>query len=168
MSGYCVLCLPNPDLPSFQNLFGVIGIFLCVYSIVWCLLFYFKSPNKFQQNSSFYHLQSYRSIINQQSLPEYLLDAFNSHWDLCALPHLLQDHDSHQSPSNILLAIAYLHLFQRSPSYPCVLEWLFTLHMSPILSMILVPWLASLHSSLTSLTTSNVAFTSVLFQRSMK
>ncbi len=75
MSGCYVPCLPYPDpsflwhrisvcylpfllypdLLPFLNLFGVIGIFLCAYCVVWCLLFYFKSIMKFQQDSSIYY-----------------------------------------------------------------------------------------------------------------
>ncbi len=58
--------------------------------------------------------QSYQSIFNQQSLPSYLLDSFCSNWDFCALPCLLHDIDSHQSPTSLSSAVAHLNLFQSS------------------------------------------------------
>ncbi len=75
----------------------------------------------FQQDSSYHH-QSFQSIINQQSLPTYLLDAFCNHWDFCSLPRLLQHLDSHQSPSTISSAIQRLNLFQSSPDFHRILE----------------------------------------------
>ncbi len=69
-----------------------------------------------------YHHQPFQSIINQQSLPTYLLDAFCNHWDFCSLLHLLQCLDSHQRPSTISSAIQHSNLFQSSPNFHCILE----------------------------------------------
>ncbi len=122
MSGCYVPLLSNPDLPTCQFLFGVIGIFLSACWTIWHLFFYFKSPMAYQQDSSFFHHQFYQSIINQQSLPDCILEAFCSHWNCCSLPHLLPNIDSHPSPSSLSSAIAHLHLFQNSHVFHCILE----------------------------------------------
>ena len=124
MSGCYVPCLPNPDSP-FLTLFGFIGFIFCVCWIIWRLLFNFKSPLQYQQESPYHH-QSYQSIINQQSLPTYLLDAFCNHGDFCSLLRLLQNLDSHQSPSTISSAIQRLNLFRSSTDFHRILEC--TLH----------------------------------------
>ncbi len=69
--------LANPDVPSF-HLFGFIRMIPSSW-IVWHLLFYFKPPMTYQQDSSFSHHQSFQSIINLQSLPDYILDSSCSH-----------------------------------------------------------------------------------------
>ncbi len=112
--------------------------------------------------------QSYHSIINHLSLPDYILDAFCSHWDICALPHLLHELDSHQSPSSLSSAIACLHLFQISPQLHCILECISHTPDGILLVYNLGASVVLLHSSLTSLIMLNAAFLFVIFQRSMK
>ncbi len=114
MSGCYVPCLPNPDPTSFLTLLGFIGIMFFTCWIIWCLQLHFKPSMTYQLDSSFYHHQSYQSIITKQSLPDYLLDTFCSHLDFCLLSHLLQYFDSHQSPSSFPSAIAHLNFFQSS------------------------------------------------------
>ncbi len=116
MSGCNVRLFLYPDLPSFLNLFGAIRILLYASCVVYHHLLSFKSPIKFQQDSSLHHHQSHQSIINQLSLPDF------SHWDFCALQCLLYDLDSHQSPSSLSSAIACLNLFLSSPQHHCILE----------------------------------------------
>ena len=167
MSGCYVPCLPNPDPPSFLTLVGFIGIIFCALLIIMRLLFHIKSPVNYHQQSPYHH-QPFQSIINQQSLPIYLLDAFCNHWDFCSLPRLLQHLDSHQNPSSISSAIQRLNLFQSSPDFIVSLNVLLTPQMTLFLSMILVLQLALLRSSLTSLIMSNAAFLFEISQRSMK
>ncbi len=97
-----VPCLPNPD--SFLTFVGFIGLIFSALFIIMRLLFHIKQPMNYHQQSPYHH-QPFQSIINQQSLPTYLLDAFCNHWDFCSLPRLLQHLDSHQSPSTISSAI---------------------------------------------------------------
>ncbi len=126
ISGYYMPVLPNLDPPSFLTThFGFIGIILCTCWIIWCILFHFNTPMTYQQDSSYHH-QSFQSIINHQSLPTYLLDAFCNNLDFCLLLHLLQHLDSYQSPLTISSAIQCLNLFQSSPNFHCIFE--FTSH----------------------------------------
>ncbi len=69
-----------------------------------------------------YHHQPFQSIINKQSLPTYLLDAFCNHWDFCSLQRFLQPLDLHQSPSTISSAIQHLNLFRSSTNFHRILE----------------------------------------------
>ena len=121
MSACYLPCLPNPDPPSFLTLVGFIGIIFSALLIIMRLLFHIKQPMNYHQQSPHHH-QSFQSIINQQSLPTYLLDVFCTHWDFCSLPRLLQHLDSHQSSSTISSAIQHLNLFQSSPNFHCILE----------------------------------------------
>ena len=167
MSGCYVPCLPNPDQPSFLTLVGFIGIIFSALLIILRPLFHIKQPMNYHKQSPYHH-QSFQSIINQQSLPTYLLDTFCNHWDFCLLPHLLQHLDSHQSPSTISSAIQCLNLFQSSPKFHHILECTSHTPDDTVLSTILVLLLALPHSSLTSLTMSNAAFLSKISLRSMK
>ncbi len=167
MSACYLPCLPNPDQPFFLTLIGFIGIILCAFLSFLCLLFHIKQPINYQQKSPYHH-QPFQSIINQQSLPTYLLDAFCSHWDFCSLLHLLQHLDSHQSASTISSAIQRLNLFQSSPDFHCMIEC--TYH-TPDATLLVYNLGAS--AGLTpfksdSLTMSNAAFLSKISQRSMK
>ncbi len=121
MSGCYVPCLPNPNPPSFLTFVGFIGIIFCPFLIIMRLLFHIKQPMNYHQQSTYHH-QRFQFIINQQSLPTYLLDAFCNHWDFCLLPRLLQHLDSHQSPSTISFAIQHLNLFQSLPNFHHILE----------------------------------------------
>ncbi len=118
--------------------FSLFGIIFCTCWIILRLLFHIKSPMNYQQESSYHH-QPFQSIIKQQSLPTYLLDAFCNHGDFCSLPYLLQNLDSHQSPSSISSALQHLNLFLASLNVPL------TPHMTLVLSMIWVLLLALLH-----------------------
>ncbi len=75
-----------------------------------------------QLDSLLNHHQSYQFIINQQSLPSYLLNTFCSDWDFCSLPHLLPDLDSQQNQSSLSSNIVHLNLFHSSPAFHCTLE----------------------------------------------
>ncbi len=142
MSGCYLPLLPNPDLYFFLLLFGLIRNFLHASWIVWYLLFYFKSSNKFLQDSSFYNHQSYQYFINQSSLPHYLLDVFCSNWDFCS-NHIL---------CNILTPIrVHPHSYLQLPTwFSSQAHLLFILSrnvllapmMTPFLSTNLVLWLA--------------------------
>ncbi len=122
MSGCYVPCLPNPDSSSFLPLVGFIGIIFGALLIIMRLLFHIKQPMNYHQQSPYHH-QPFQSIINQQSLPTYLLDAFCNHWDFCSLPRLLQHLDSHQSQSTISSTIQCMNLFWSSPHFHCILEY---------------------------------------------
>ncbi len=164
---FLVPCLPNPEQLSFLTFVGFIEIFLSAFWIILRLSFHIKQPMNYHKQSPYHH-QPFQSIINQQSLPTYLLDAFCNHWDFCSLLCLLQHLDSHQSPSTISSAIHCLNLFQSSPNFHRILECTSHTPDDTFLSMILVLLLALLHSSLTSLTMSNAAFLSEISLRSMK
>ena len=141
MSGCYVPCLPNPDPPSFLTLVLFIGIIFCACLIILRLLSHIKSPMNYHKLSPYHH-HSFQSIINQQSLPTYLLDAFCNHWDFCSLPHLLQHLDSHQSPSTISSAIQCLISFEARLIFIVSLNVLVIPWMKLFLSTILVLLLA--------------------------
>ncbi len=103
------------------------------------------------------------TITNQQSLPDYLLGAFCSHWDFCSLPHLLQNLNSHQIPSSLQSALICQNFFQSLPNSIISCNLLLTPLVTHFLSMITVLLLALLLSSLTYLTVSNAAVLSVMF-----
>ncbi len=143
-------------MPFLTNLVPLYYVsFWCHFNLSKCLLdclapyLLFQTTNNIPTRFSSYHHQSYQSIINQLPLPYYLLDAFSSHWDFCSLPHLMQDLDSHQSPSSLSTVITHLNLSKTHTIF--IVSWnaLFTLRMSPLLSKILVLCMALLHSSLT-------------------
>ncbi len=76
----------------------------------------FQITNEVQHDSSLYHHQTY------QSIPDYLLEAFCSHWNFCALPCLMHDFDFHHNSSSLSSDIVCLNLFQRSPQLHCILQ----------------------------------------------
>ncbi len=139
------------------------------YVPVWLFgAFYFISSHQWTTNKIHLFHQSYQSIINQLSLPDFLLDVFCSHWDFCELWWLLEKLDSHQSSSSIS---SVWHAWISSRAHlNFIISWnaLLTPQMTLFLSMILALLLALFQSSLTSLTMSNAAFLSVIFQRSTK
>ncbi len=161
MSGCYVPCLPNPDQPSFLTLFGFIGIIFCSCFIILCLLFHFKSPMNYRQESPYHH-QSYQSIINQQSLPVYLLDPFCMKWGIL---HITTSSSKSWLLPEPILSHLLFHTQISSKGHPnfiVSLNVLLTCQMTPLLSAILLLLLALLYSSLTSLTISNAAFLSMI------
>ncbi len=108
---FLVPCPQNPDQLSFLTLVGFIGIIFSTLLIIMRLLLHIKQPMNYHQQSPYHH-QPFQSIINQQSLPTYLLDTFCYHWDFCSLPRLLQHLDFHQILTNITSAIQCLNLLK--------------------------------------------------------
>ncbi len=124
MSGCYLSCMPYPDLLSFLNLFVVIVAFLCAVCLLCCLALscLFQITN--EDPTRFFCLpSSILSICHQPNIITWLPSWFPlSCWDFCLLPCLLQNLDSHQSPSSLSSAVACLNLFQSSPNLHCILE----------------------------------------------
>ncbi len=76
MSDCYMTFLPYPDLHSFVLCFDFIGIILCAYWIYWHILFSFKPPMSYQQDSSSNHHLSYHlSSTNNHNLTTFLMSS---------------------------------------------------------------------------------------------
>ncbi len=82
----------------------------------------FYSISNHQWSSNKILLSTIINLINLSSTNYHFLTTFCSHWDICALPCLLHDLDSHQSPPSLLSVIACLNLFQSSSQLHHILE----------------------------------------------
>ncbi len=95
----------------------------CHWNHSMCLLCCLTTSVLFQITNEvppkfFFLPSSLLSIYHQSTIITWiLLDVFCSHWDFCALPHHLNDLDSHQSLSLLLSTIAHLNLFPSSPKF---------------------------------------------------
>ncbi len=120
MSGCYMLFLSYPRLLSFLVIIDFSGIFLYACSIFWCLLFYFRSHITYCQYSSFNHHQSYRLIINQQSLPmhSFIIGTSVHYHNYCKILPSIRAHLN----SYLLSATSHLNLYQILPTFHCILE----------------------------------------------
>ncbi len=147
-----LFCLSLAWLASFYALSGLFGAFYLFSSHQW----------RCKKHSSFSH-QYFQPIINQQSIPSYILDAFCGNNNFCSFPHLLQNLTPIRVHflSHLLLntCISYKVCLISIICWNALLKPSITLFFSTIL----VLQLALLHSSLTSLIMSNAAFLSVIF-----
>ncbi len=133
---------------------------LCLSDHLMPALFHIKSLMNYQQESSYHH-QSFQSIINQQSLPTYLLKTFCIHWDRIFFNILTPTRV--YIPSHLLfnaLIMTFTTSFKAYPMFIVSLNILLTPWVTLFLTTILVLLLVLPRSSITAWTMSNSAFLS--------